>query len=129
MYPLHEWACFRLSRRRRKLSVVKTATETKWAERVRAWRVSGLEAKAFAEGKGYAAATLQWWSSRLGRSTEVRLLPLVARRTARVGGGSLPAQASSVVVEVGGARLRVGPGFDPTLLADVVRALGCGGDT
>jgi hypothetical protein len=96
---------------------------------VRAWRASGLEAKAFAEGKGYAAATLQWWSSRLGRSTEVRLLPLVARRTARAGGGSLPAQASSVVVEVGGARLRVGPGFDPTLLADVVRALGCGGDT
>jgi hypothetical protein len=112
---------------RRKLSVMKTATERKWAERVRAWRASGQGAEAFAEGKGYAGATLRWWSSRLGRDAEVRLVPLVARRAAPVEGESRTGVAANVVVEVGGARLRVGRGFDPGLLADVVHALASGG--
>ncbi|WP_437777250.1 hypothetical protein [Sorangium sp. So ce1097] len=38
----------------------------------------------------------------------------------------MTSSASELVVEVGGARVRVAAGFDPALLADVVRALGGG---
>jgi hypothetical protein len=96
---------------------VKATTKQKWAERVRAWRASGQEASAFAAGKGYAASTLRWWSSRLGREELVRIVPVIAR-------ASSPEARGEVVVEVGGARVRVTSGFDGALLAEVVRALG-----
>nr|WP_275938629.1 hypothetical protein [Sorangium cellulosum] len=38
----------------------------------------------------------------------------------------MTSSAPELVVEVGGARVRVAAGFDPALLADVVRALGGG---
>ncbi len=96
---------------------MKATTKQKWAERVRAWRASGQEASAFAAGKGYAASTLRWWSSRLGREELVRIVPVIAR-------ASSPEARGEVVVEVGGARVRVTSGFDGALLAEVVRALG-----
>jgi hypothetical protein len=96
---------------------VKTTTKQKWAERVHAWRASGQEASVFAAGKGFEASTLRWWSSRLGREEPVRIVPLIAR-------ASSPELQGEVVVEVGGARVRVTPGFDGALLAQVVRALG-----
>jgi len=72
---------------------------------------------------------LRWWSSRLGRDEEIRLVPLVSRPAATLDGGTLSARPSTVVVEVGGARLHVVRGFDPALLADVVRALSRGSET
>jgi hypothetical protein len=95
---------------------VKATTKQKWAERVRAWRASGQDASAFASGKGYEASTLRWWSSRLGQEA-LRIVPVVGRAS------SLEARGD-VVVEVGGARVRVTSGFDGALLAQVVRALG-----
>jgi hypothetical protein len=95
-------------------------TEEIWRQRVRAWRASGETAAQFARGRGFAAATLRAWSSRLRRNEApafVRLLPK-------------PSPASQapreLVVEVGDARVRVAPGFDPDLLADVLRALRAG---
>jgi hypothetical protein len=96
---------------------VKATTKQKWAERVGAWRVSGQDASAFAAGKGYEASTLRWWSSRLGREERVRIVPVVARASSVEAPGE-------VVVEVGGARVRVTSGFDGAVLAQVVRALG-----
>ncbi|KYF47961.1 hypothetical protein BE08_37770 [Sorangium cellulosum] len=96
------------------------ATEAMWSERVRAWRESGETAEEFARSRGFAASTLHGGSSRLSRTEAPRFLRLVPKT---------PAVASSVaelVVEVGGARVRVAAGFDPALLADVVRALGGG---
>jgi hypothetical protein len=95
---------------------VKATTRQKWAEHVRAWRASGEEAAAFAAGKGFQASTLRWWASQLGREEPVRLVPVVARPSRGAVG--------EVVVEVGGARVRVTSGFDSVLLAQVVRALG-----
>jgi len=117
-------------------------TREKWAERVRAWRESGLSAEAFAEGKDYAASGLRWAASRLreeaatkqaaGRGRRMagrpaagkasgspRFLPVRVRRS--------PAVESDVVVEVGGARIRVGRGADLALVGEVVRALQGGG--
>jgi hypothetical protein len=93
-----------------------TATETIWQERVAAWRASGETAEQFARGRGFAATTLRWWSSRLGREAApgfVRLVPQAA----------VPPAAGVVIVEVGGARIQVAPGFDAGLLAQVVAAL------
>ncbi len=47
----------------------------------------------------------------------LRVVPVIAR-------ASRPETQGDVVVEVGGARIRVTPGFDGALLAQVVRALG-----
>jgi hypothetical protein len=96
---------------------VKATTRQKWVERVRAWHASGQDAGAFAAGKGYEPSTLRWWSSRLGREETLRIVPVVARASSAEVRGD-------VVVEVGGARVRVTSGFDGALLAQVVRALG-----
>ena len=99
-----------------KLACVKATTRQKWAARVRAWRGSGQDAAGFAAGKGFEASTLRWWASQLGREVPLRIVPVVARVSSAAPEGSL-------VVEVGVARVRVTPGFDGTLLAQVVRAL------
>lgn len=113
-------------------------TREKWAERVREWRASGLTAEAFAEGKDFEGSSLRWADSQLkGEET-----PGAPRRRRRRTGERLPATKTSpaprflplrvgtspvtgpdVVVEVGGARIRVGRGADLAFVGDVVRAL------
>jgi hypothetical protein len=94
-------------------------TEEIWAKRIEAWRASGETADVFAQGKGYEGSTLRWWSSRLGRAEKPRFLRLVPKACPLQGDAEL-------VVEVGQARVRVKAGFDTTLLAEVVAALGGG---
>jgi hypothetical protein len=103
-----------------------TATQAKWAERVREWKASGRSASDYAEGKGFAAATLAWWSSRirseaLGEATasavsdsQVRMARVVRATRA----------SSSLTVRVAGAVIEVRAGFDRGLLREVVDALG-----
>jgi transposase len=93
-------------------------TETIWAKRVTEWRASGETANAFAQGKGYEGSTLRWWSSRLTRTQQPRFLRLVPKANA------VQVDDAGVVIEVGHARVHVKAGFDSTLLADVVAALG-----
>lgn len=99
------------------MTIEAVSTEEAWRERVQEWRASGQTAAQFVEGRGFAAATLKWWSSRLGQSDNPAFVQLVAKPAA-------PAPPPELVVEVGDARVRVSAGFDPALLADVVRALG-----
>lgn len=94
-----------------------STTEAVWRERVRAWRASGKTAEQFTWRRDYAASTLRRWSSKLGwmeAPAFVRVVP----RTPEV------TEVSEIVIEIGAARVRVTPGFDATLLADVVRTLG-----
>ena len=42
-----------------------TATQTKWAERVQAWRASGKTADEYASAFAFQASTLRYWASRL----------------------------------------------------------------
>lgn len=92
-------------------------TEAKWVERVRGWQASGQSASEFARGKGFSDSGLRYWKARLARSERSgpRLMALVPRSQVADG---------SVVIEVGSARVRVSRGFDPEVLAAVVRALG-----
>ena len=94
------------------------ATAAEWAERVRAWRESGREAAAFAEGKGYSAKLLRWWGSELARRAR-REPGVKLARVVRVA-----APSTSLTVAVGAARIEVRAGFDRGLLRDVLDALG-----
>lgn len=96
-----------------------TTTEFLWAERVRAWRASGEPVAKFVQGRGYSASALRSWASRLGPAEpSPRFLRVVPTKPSPAAG------APELVLEVGAVRVRVAPGFDPALLADVVRALG-----
>ena len=107
-----------------------TATERKWAERVREWRVSGKSADEYARGRGFEGSTLRWWSSRLSRGAvggavggAARSKPKTDVRLVRVVRASESA-GRSMTVRVGSAVLDVREGFDHGLLREVVAALG-----
>jgi hypothetical protein len=94
-----------------------------WAERVAAWRESGQSADAFASGRGFAGATLRWWSSRLGRRRAEERAPTV--RLARVVRSPEPSPLqSTIIVEIGRGRVLVPPGVDAATLATVLSTLG-----
>ena len=101
-----------------------------WAERVRAWRESGVSAVEFSKPKGYRSKTLVWWAGELARRTRAKSnarpqqRPTVAM--ARVLRVVRPeAEREEVIaVLVGGAQIAVRPGFNARLLREVVVALG-----
>lgn len=95
------------------------STEQRWRERIAAWHRSGLSARAFTADKPYATSTLRWWSSRLRRAAPMAFIEVRPRDSA----ADSPYPASCLLLEVGAARVRVTPGFDPSLLTAVVRAL------
>jgi hypothetical protein len=121
------------------------ADKTTWKRRVAEWRASGLTATQFAEGRGYAPMTLTWWAWKLGQASRGenqrgRAEPAPAQRTedaftfARVvlAKPSVPTQpppdGTPVIIEHGGVRVRVGRGFDASVLAEVLTVLDARGD-
>jgi len=100
-----------------------TATEAKWAERVRRWRASGKTAPEFARGQGFESSTLRYWASRLKQLPQSLSKPVPRVRMLRVRRMPRRADVESMVVAVGAARVEVRPGFDGALLREVVEAL------
>jgi hypothetical protein len=121
-------------------------TRAKWVIRIREWRESGLSVEDFTAGKDYAAASLRWAVSQVvaenaaGPTPAPASAPPKALRGRRAAKGSavptplaprfVPVRmrrvepiGAEVVVEVGGARIRVTRGVDVSLLGEVVRAL------
>lgn len=82
------------------------------------WRASGLSMRDYARQIGVKPQRISYWRLRLAGSE----VPVPA---AEAGFVELTASMPSpgVVVEVGSARVRVAPGFDPGLLSAVVSAL------
>ena len=108
-----------------------TATETKWRQRVASWRASGETAAVFSARHEFAAASLRWWASRLGRET-APLAPVI--RLAQVVRPPEPpvsrlVHGGGVVVELLDARARVTvePGVERETLALVFELLGVRG--
>jgi hypothetical protein len=116
-------------------------TRAKWAERIREWRESGKSAEEFAAGKDYGASGLRWAASQmLAKEEAARTASAPASRGRRAVDSAGPAAvraprivplrvrrvepvAQEIIIEVGGARIRVTRGVDVALLGDVVRAL------
>jgi len=100
-----------------------TDTEKKWQERVLAWKASGKSCEEFAQGQGFAAITLQQWGFRLRKKErEARAEPVVLARVIRAD-VTAHAGTATMVVDVGGARIEVRPGFDRALLRELVAVL------
>jgi hypothetical protein len=101
-----------------------------WAERVRAWRRSGVSSTEFARGQEFTGRALLWWSSHFGRHG----YPKVVRgdshgvRLARVvrGPSMTSISSSTVVVELAGARVLVSAGAEPATVSMVLGALRAG---
>ena len=91
-------------------------TETAWAERVAAWRESGLSAARFASGKEFAASTLRYWASRLKRLRVEE--PTIT--FARLPRAELPPRPVTMIV--GEARIEVFGDTDEAALAKALRA-------
>lgn len=99
------------------------ANASEWAERVAAWRASGLKASTFCADKDYSSKSLWHWSSRLNRerkaSREAGRVPL-ARVVSDL---PRPAPASTIVIELSGARVHVSSGVDATSLQQALEAV------
>jgi hypothetical protein len=92
--------------------------DARWRERVEAWRSSGRGAAQFAAQNGFSTSALTGWSSKLRLRPAPR--PSAPAFVAVVRKDVAPVR--ELVVEVAGARVK--QGFDPALLAAVVRAIG-----
>jgi hypothetical protein len=105
-----------------------TATQTKWAERVQAWRASGKTAEEYASAFEFQASTLRYWASRLKTASAEKpsaMVRVVRRATSALVAESAGSDVQSEVeVAVGGARILVRRGFDAELLRQVAAALG-----
>lgn len=96
-------------------------------KRVAAWRASGQTAAQFCAGHDFAVGTLRWWSSRVGPTPREEAKPAVrmARvvRSAARADAAVAASSASLTVEIAGARVAVGAGFDRGTLAAVIDVL------
>lgn len=83
-----------------------------------------MTAEEFARGKPFAARSLHWWASELGRRERgVRRSRPRATLARVVPPGAAPRTEPSVTLVVGGATIVVKPGFDDEFLRQVVHAL------
>lgn len=96
---------------------------------VEAWQASGLSGAAYCRQQGMRPQRLHYWRERLGYPIKV---VAEARRTtvssSSVASGFVemvvgPPATTDVDIVVGGARIRIQPGFDPDLLRAVVATL------
>ena len=101
-----------------------------WAERVVAYRSSGQTAAAWCAANNLKLHRLKYWLQHHKKPT-VSAVPSSAKSTSSTTQW-LPVDINvkepinppnSLFVKVGNAAIEIRPGFDPNLLADVVRAL------
>ncbi len=94
-----------------------------WARRVAEWRASGQTSTAFAEGKAFTASGLRHWAHRLSKEPSPRRLRVVRVERQLQAAEPTASADTSLVVEVGPARVVVRPGFDRALLAAVLEVV------
>ena len=99
-----------------------------WAEIVERFRRSGMTKSAFARQEKLGLTDLKNWHYRLpgakGRQQAIkrkplRLVPVAVQPSRDV----VARSAGQVVVDVQALQIAVGPGADPTLVADLVAAI------
>lgn len=90
-----------------------------WERLVRRWRASGKSVKAFAEGHGVRAGTLQWWAWKLGQEQRESPMPFVPVEVS----APLAAPSETIDLEVAGMQVRVPVGADVAYVARLVDAL------
>lgn len=100
---------------------------------VEAWRASGLSGAAFCRSRNLRPQRLHYWRERLGYPIKIQRtthVPTTAPSSVVPSSGFVQmvvgatSSTTDVEIVVGGAAIRVQPGFDPALLRAVVAALG-----
>ena len=91
------------------------STEEVWAKRVDEWRRSGLSAKDFVRGRGFAVSTLKGYATAIGRKRAAARATLIQVRREPV--------RAEVVVELSGAVVRVPTGASAETLVAFFSAL------
>ena len=89
------------------------------------WRASGLTSPEFCRGKDFTAGGLRHWAHThglTGPQPEVRLARVV-RVSAMRSRPVTPVVEPDLVVELGGARIAIRPGFDRATLGAVLDVL------
>jgi transposase len=94
------------------------ASVQEWSARVAAWRRSGQTAEDYCRGRGFAASTLRWYSSRLGASVD-GVEPAREPSTAMVRVG-VARPRERIVVELDEVRVHVPEGVDAATLRTVL---------
>lgn len=91
-----------------------------WQNQIRDYRESGLTMRAWCAERGVSFNQLKYWLRKLS----LRKREKAATTWLTVSPTPQPApSASPLVLRVGGASIDIHPGFDPSLLGQVVRAL------
>jgi hypothetical protein len=100
------------------------ASRAQWKRRVAQWKKSGLTAEVFGAQQGLNPGTLRWWSSALRRPVARAAKVGFARLVPLDPAPARPAEPATLdVVAASGRVVRVRPGFDPTLLRELLSAL------
>ena len=92
-----------------------------WSDRIAAWKQSGLTQRAFCEQQQLAFSTFAYWRGRLkqlqsadDRDGKVHFLPVTFKQD----------NATALTLHINGRHsIEIKAGFDPDLLARVVRTL------
>ena len=93
-----------------------------WQKRVTEFRASGQSVKAWCEAHGIKRKRMYHWLRELPASPASEVAPSQWLPVA-VSGDQRQVPESDLVIRVGDATVEVRPGFDPALLADVMRVL------
>jgi transposase len=99
--------------------------EQHWRAVLDRWRQSGLSVRAFCQAEGLSQPTFYWWRREILRrdTPKPAFLPV---RVVREDAAQRAGRGIEVVL-ANGRCLRVGPGFDPQTLVQVVDLLEAGG--
>lgn len=94
-----------------------------WEVRVDAFKASGQSAKEWCEANNLKINQLRYWLRKL-RSTDVSTMKHPQWLSVELDNPpEVPIQNNTLVVRVGKVSIEVKPGFDPSLLSDVVKTL------
>ncbi len=91
--------------------------QTYWGEKLQEYRQSGLSRREFCERSRIRKTTLDYWFRRLGKAGASKGLVELKVLSVQAPGSTLE------VVVAGKYRIAVCHGFDPQLLAELVKAL------
>lgn len=91
-----------------------------WKQRILDYQESGLTMKAWCTARDIPFHQLKYWTRKLSMGRRKRQPTSWVTVTPTPGPSS---QESTLVVRMGGASIDIRPGFDPSLLSQVVRAL------
>jgi hypothetical protein len=102
--------------------MTKTELRNEWEARVEAFKASGQSTSTWCAAHDLKPYQLRSWLRKLQPKDTTTAMPS-QWMSVEVGGLGHSNLESTLLIRVGQATVEVKPGFDPTLLADVVRTL------